>query len=553
MASEGQGPPGPWREKGSEDVPQAGAMGQFLRWTAERVKKELGEGPLSQHWEIQWQAFLKAIWNPHSEQLLENVPKRDSKTFLSHSEGTAPIALLSAEDFLGTSRQPGTEYPGNLDSGNWGASRKVKEEITSEGAGGSETQRQRFRQFRYQEAEGPREVCGRLWFLGHQWLKPERRTKEQILEQIILEQFTAALPQEMQSRVRESSPETCSQAVALAEDFLLGQKESKSREEQIPGLVQEVTLNFSDEEENEQPPSESEQRLLGGEVKQKTEGDDSSLDDTWESENEWEPHEAWSEESEGEEEEEDLGNQAGLKLQEENQSEKWRQESLAGQLGTFYEISAHQKMRLEKKQSTCSVCGKGFSRKSNLLRHQRIHTGEEPYKCPDCGKRFRWSTSLIAHQRIHTGEKPHKCLKCGKSFNHSQNFTRHQRLHRGKKPYKCTNCGKSFRWSSNLAIHQRIHAGEQPFKCSDCGKSFSYKSSLSRHQRIHLGEERYSCPVCRASFAFKSSLIRHQSIHLEEKPYQCSDCGKGFSHRQNLITHQIIHTGQNQKNGQFIQ
>uniref|UniRef100_A0A8D0GZ85 SCAN box domain-containing protein n=1 Tax=Sphenodon punctatus TaxID=8508 RepID=A0A8D0GZ85_SPHPU len=77
------------------------------------------------------------------------------------------------------------------------------------------TQRQHFRQLRYQEAEG------RLQELCCRWLKPESRTKEQILELLILEEFLTVLPQEMQSWVREHGPETCTQAVALAEDFLV--------------------------------------------------------------------------------------------------------------------------------------------------------------------------------------------------------------------------------------------------------------------------------------------------------------------------------------------
>uniref|UniRef100_A0A8D2KRQ9 SCAN box domain-containing protein n=1 Tax=Varanus komodoensis TaxID=61221 RepID=A0A8D2KRQ9_VARKO len=97
----------------------------------------------------------------------------------------------------------------------------------------AELQRQRFRQFRYQEAEGPREVCSRLRELCHRWLEPESRTKEQILELLILEQFLVVLPKGIQNRVRERGPETCAQAVALAEGFLLRQQETLQNEPQV--------------------------------------------------------------------------------------------------------------------------------------------------------------------------------------------------------------------------------------------------------------------------------------------------------------------------------
>lgn len=65
---------------------------------------------------------------------------------------------------------------------------------------GPETFRQRFRQFRYQDAAGPREAFRQLRELSRQWLRPDIRTKEQMVEMLVQEQLLAILPEETRAR-----------------------------------------------------------------------------------------------------------------------------------------------------------------------------------------------------------------------------------------------------------------------------------------------------------------------------------------------------------------
>uniref|UniRef100_A0A803TW94 SCAN box domain-containing protein n=1 Tax=Anolis carolinensis TaxID=28377 RepID=A0A803TW94_ANOCA len=97
-------------------------------------------------------------------------------------------------------------------------------------ASSSEAQRQDFRQSCYEDTETPREICNRLHSLCRRWLKPEQHTKAQILDLVVLEQFLAVLPADIENWVRECG------AVALAEGFLLSRaEESKWKEQQVSG------------------------------------------------------------------------------------------------------------------------------------------------------------------------------------------------------------------------------------------------------------------------------------------------------------------------------
>ncbi|TEA35533.1 hypothetical protein DBR06_SOUSAS8910005, partial [Sousa chinensis] len=85
-----------------------------------------------------------------------------------------------------------------------------------------ETYHQRFRQFDYQESPGPQATLSRLHELCCQWLRPEVHSKEQILELLVLEQFLAMLPEELQAWFQENQPESGEEAMVMLEELEKG-------------------------------------------------------------------------------------------------------------------------------------------------------------------------------------------------------------------------------------------------------------------------------------------------------------------------------------------
>lgn len=76
---------------------------------------------------------------------------------------------------------------------------------------------------------------------------------------------------------------------------------------------------------------------------------------------------------------------------------------------------------------SCSLCGRTFSLRGNLLRHERIHRGDKPFRCRFCNKAFIQRTDVLAHERVHTGEKPFACQYCGKRFPRRSTMKEHEK------------------------------------------------------------------------------------------------------------------------------
>ncbi|XP_012587136.1 PREDICTED: zinc finger protein 205 [Condylura cristata] len=306
----------------------------------------------------------------------------------------------------------------------------------------AEACRQRFRHFCYGDAGGPHAAFSRLWELCCRWLRPELRTKEQILELLVLEQFLTVLPGEVQARVRERQPESGEEGLAPAGEASKKTYRCAQCGKGFSWHSHLVTHRRTHTGEKPYACTDCGKRF----------GRSSHL----------------------------------IQHQIIHTGEKpYTCPSCWKSFSHHSTLIQHQRIHTGEKPYVCDRCAKRFTRRSDLVTHQGTHTGAKPHKCPVCSKCFTQSSALVTHQRTHTGVKPYPCPECGKCFSQRSNLIAHNRTHTGEKPYHCLDCGKSFSHSSHLTAHQRTHRGVRPYACPLCGKSFSRRSNLHRHEKIH--------------------------------------------------------------------
>ncbi|XP_039221557.1 zinc finger and SCAN domain-containing protein 2-like isoform X2 [Crotalus tigris] len=526
------------------------------------VKEEPEENP-SKNWDAQLQEFLKTLQGPQG--------RREGSQFLEPKLWNGPkLSRMSSQGGMDTSKWSEEMWISQIETHLVGTTQDDWDTLLDVAHGGKEkigdlaeeairveTRCHPFRTLSYEEAKGPRDFCQQLQELCREWLKPEKRTKEQILDLVTLEQFLFALPLDMQNWLRKYGPETCAHAVSLSEEFLLKRQEAQTWERQelhkksLHGIQErnisaqgnlKIKMTEMSEEDigkmlksNQllsEPPKDEDFRMS------KPESDGSqNLSIGW------------------------LNEDGESKLMNSERREPLRmflKAAIESDLPVFKENNGSHDAaprqngsdvrkgvgQLVQPQSVCpgfrgpavqeeeeinnKGSGEGAQQSSQITTTESPDAEEKLFRCWHCGKNFGNSSHLLTHERTHVGEKLYKCSHCGES----------ERIHKGQKPHKCSHCGQTF----DSHAHEEISAEEKPYVCAECGESCSQKSDLLKHQRTHPGEKPYKCSVCGENFRNESSLIVHQRIHTGEKPYVCLYCGKCFSRRSHFLSHERIHT-----------
>ncbi|KAM6153870.1 zinc finger protein 444 [Erethizon dorsatum] len=262
-----------------------------------------------------------------------------------------------------------------------------------------------FRHFQLGAAPGPREALGLLRALCRAWLRPEVRTKEQMLELLVLERFLSALPAGARAWVCSRQPRSGDEAVALLEE-LWGPAASPdwSTVMRAPQDMTEGTgLSVGKEDSGAIPFG-----VVGPGAEVPAMGDTRA---------------AWPPKQEPSSPPPAAPGTPGVPCPECGQTP----------------VRAQRPPR--EKPHACPECGKAFRRKEHLRRHRGTHPGaagsarrhpatrERPHACCDCGKAFYWREHLVRHRKTHSGARPFACRECGKGFGRREHVLRHQRIH----------------------------------------------------------------------------------------------------------------------------
>ncbi|XP_060093813.1 uncharacterized protein LOC132571154 [Heteronotia binoei] len=561
----------------------------------QRICQERRPAP---YWEAQRQDFLGEMDSPNVELGKEPGPWEDTKAFLASFEQVAEACQWPREEwaahFLPALSGEAQKAFNSLEARDREDYGKVKVAILRWEANRMETLRQHFRQFRSREVEDPRRIYSQLQELCRRWLKPERHSKEQILELLILEQFLAILPPELQSWIRAGSPENCTQATALVNIFLLSQQAAKAEKRQ--GLLQE---GWPWSRKAEEKPLGA-QRAIHKEARQSVQREMKLLG----RETKWQSYCSSRLPSENQEIVDPRKTEGMMALKKTDRSLTMAEQALIqpSQKTMFWQVllgdggdvesserllvprpdlsslpGKTEMMFVQVPEKTERLLGQDLGDKRinqiknqikkedlqmeeagpeetqeatlevthwNILGRYDIHKQRWESSWPEEKKSVGRENEFSQHAEsinkispIHRGRKKPLFSKYGRKYRYKPGIVL---IRPGEKPLEYPTLGESFQQTGCLDKHQRIQISEKRYEISEYRKT----DSMAGHQSNHMGERPYQCPDCGRRFSCRISLENHRGLHTEGRPYECSHCGKWFRHRTTLGKHQKLHTGE---------
>nr|XP_045745953.1 zinc finger protein 496 isoform X1 [Mirounga angustirostris]XP_045745963.1 zinc finger protein 496 isoform X1 [Mirounga angustirostris]XP_045745972.1 zinc finger protein 496 isoform X1 [Mirounga angustirostris]XP_054366799.1 zinc finger protein 496 isoform X1 [Mirounga angustirostris] len=441
-----------------------------------------------------------------------------------------------------------------------------------------ESSRRLFRRFRYQEAAGPREALHRLWELCRRWLRPERHTKEQILELLVLEQFLAILPREIQGWVRAQEPESGDQAVAAVEalerepgrpwqwlkhceDPVViedGEGPPDPEQERLPAEAQGDLAKSQDT----QPvalapgpglPSRPPGQLSGDPVLQDTPLQEASLRDAQQvtalqlppnrvspfkdmifcfSQEDWsllDPAQTgfYGEFIIGEDcgvslPPNDPAAQLDLSQGEENEPRVPELQDLQGKEVTqvsYLDFPSLQPFQIEERRKRDELQVPEFQTFQQLTLTQNTCPAGADVLTPENGLDEEVTIEIVLSS---SGDEDSQlgpyCAEEPRSLPASR------------------------RSGAEAAGGVQTSSSNKSYVCPNCGKIFRWRVNFIRHLRSRREQERpHECSVCGELFGDSEDLDGHLESHEAQKPFRCGACGRSFRLNSHLLSHGRAH------------